>query len=101
MDNATVLKHVRALILKHFGDEIAPTQVEAKKVIKAATFTGKTDPGGWARKAAVVIHCESGIPNGLYEESGKTMEKWFEISREMGSHFAEHVNGAVIGVYEM
>lgn len=100
MNNSKVLSKVRSLILKHFGSWIDEDPARAKRIVEEATFTGKTDPGGWDRSATVVIHTESGIPNGLFDGPTSTMEKWVEISKEMGTHFCEHINGAVIGVYE-
>jgi hypothetical protein len=46
----------------------------------------------------VVIHCERGIPNGAFEPAA--LEMWFRLSGELDGLFVEHVNSAVIAVYE-
>jgi len=88
------LARVRQALLRHFGPMIGP---DAKQIIKEATFTGRTDPGEWSPKACVVVHCESGIPSGTY--SIREQEKWFDISRELGDIYAEHVNSCVVAFY--
>jgi len=93
------LEQVRAAILKVFGNLIADDVDEAKKIIKEATYTGKTDPGGWERSAEVVIHCESGIPNGMFEDGHLIMDKWSEVTNQLDGLFCEHYNAAIVCVY--
>jgi len=92
-----VLARVRQSILKVFGRYISEDVKTARRIIEQSTFTGKDDPGGWSRNAAVIIHTESGIPNGSWDT--RMFEKWFSVSELLTDHFCEHVNGAVIGVY--
>lgn len=94
-----MLEEVRKAIDEVFGSRIASDPVERRKIIEDATYIGRDDPGEWAPNAAVTIHCESGIPSGLYNPL--LFEKWFEVSDKLGDHFCEHVNSAVIGVYKI
>jgi len=91
-----ILHDVRAAIFEVFGDYISGDARRALKIIKEATFLADEDPGQWAPNAAAVIHCESGIPNGLYDG---LYEKWFNVSAMLKSHYCEHINAAVIAVY--
>ena len=72
---------------------------EVTRGIEQATYTGEDDPGGWSPGAEVIVHCESGIPNGLYD--GYIMDKWDSISDGLGDLYHEHVNGAVIAFYKV
>lgn len=93
-----ILSKTREVLFNVFGSYISDDPKVAKRIIKEATFTGKTDPGGWSPSAAVIIHLESGIPSGMYDH--RIDEKWYEVSQQLGTHFVEPINGAVSGVYE-
>ena len=95
------LERVRAVIFDVFGSLIDEDDDEAKKIISKATYTGTEDPGGWSRTAEVVVHCESGIPNGYYADDCRVIDLWNEASRRLGGMFFEHVNNAVICVYDV
>jgi hypothetical protein len=95
--NNSILEEVRKAIDEVFGEYISQDPVRRREIIERSTFVGKDDPGGWAPNAAVTIHCESGIPSGLY--SSELFEKWFSVSDRLRTHFCEHINSAVIGVY--
>jgi hypothetical protein len=88
------LQQVRTALLTVFGDiGISAADIED------ATYTGREDPGGWARRAEVVIHTESGIPSYGYELAN--LEAWERVDNELREHglFTEPVNAAVIAVY--
>ena len=93
------LDRVRAVIFDVFGSLIADDQDEAKRVIAASTYTGRLDPGGWCRDAEVVVHTESGIPNGSLDDGHFIIDQWSEVSRRLGDLFCEHYNAAIICVY--
>jgi hypothetical protein len=95
MSNLTI---VRKAVAEVWGSFISSDKAEVQRIIKAATYTGKNDPGQWAPSAAVVIHTESGIPNGGYNP--RDIERWFEVSDMLPNLSVEHVNGAVIAVYK-
>ena len=92
------LQRVREAIEEVWGNSISSDMQRTRKIIKDATYTGKNDPGGWSPSSEVVIHCESGIPNGLYSTRG--IENWERVSDLLGDLYCEHINGAVIAVYE-
>lgn len=95
----SILKVVRAEILRHFGKAIHDDPDRARRIIESSTFLASEDPGQWAPRATVVIHCEDGIPNGSFE-GPEILERWQLVSRALPGHFIEHINSAVIGVYE-
>ena len=95
----TQLEQIRAAILKHFGEVISSDPERAREIVEQDTYTGQDDPGGWSPEAVAIIHCESGIPSGLY--NAQLFEKWFSVSNELDGLFCEHINAAVIGVYEV
>jgi len=41
---------------------------------------------------------ESGIPSGSYDP--RIADMWFDVSDKLKTHFVEHINGAVAGVYK-
>jgi hypothetical protein len=88
------LQKVRTALLTVFGD-IGITATDIEDV----TYTGLEDPGGWARRAEVVIHTESGIPSYGYELAN--LEAWENVDNELREHslYTEPVNGAVVAVY--
>ena len=92
------LNRVRNAIQEVWGYTISLDPKQARQIIKEATYAAEDDPGGWAPEAEVVIHTESGIPNGSYEPW--EMEKWFRVSEILGDLYCEHINGAVIAVYK-
>lgn len=93
-----ILERTRAAIADVFGDYISENPDRRREIIESATYVGDEDPGQWSPRAAVVIHTESGIPNGAYDDP-RVFEKWFAVSDKLGTHFCEHVNGAVIAVW--
>ena len=93
------LDRVRAVIFDVFHEIIDENEDEARRIIAASTYTGREDPGGWAPDAEVVIHSESGIPNGYYDDSHHVTELWSEVSRRLGDLYCEHYNAAIICVY--
>ncbi len=97
MSTPDILERVRSAIDEVFGRYISADPARRRKIIEEATFLGEDDPGEWAPNADVVIHCESGIPSGSWNP--KELEMWFEVSDKLKTHFCEHVNSAVIGVY--
>lgn len=94
----SILKRTREAIFEVFGEYISSNPEIAKEIIKKSTYTGKDDPGGWSPEAAVIIHTESGIPSGLFDCD--LFERWFEVSAKLKTHYCEHINAAVIGVYK-
>ena len=100
----SVLRKTREAIYAEFHDWIpGETKKEKMAVIREATYPGSKDPGQWSPGAAVVIHTESGIPNPSYDMSPgfQVIEGWARISRELGTHFCEPINCAVIGVHRV
>ena len=99
-----ILTRVREAIYNEFGKYIpGKTKADKMSVIRNNTYTGKNDPGGWSRGAAVIIHTEgSGIPNPTWDESpgSQIIEGWFRVSKELGDHFCETYNSAVMTVYK-
>lgn len=93
-----ILQRVRAAIDEVWGSYISEDSEARKRIIEQSTYIGSEDPGQWSPKAAVIIHCERGIPNGSH--STRLMEKWWDVSDKLGTHFCEHINTAVIGVYK-
>jgi len=93
---ADILTRTRTAIMHCFGEYISEDPSRARQIIEEATYTGEEDPGGWSQSAPVIIHCESGIPNGMYDG---LYERWFAVSDILGDHFCEHINAAVIAVY--
>jgi hypothetical protein len=93
----TTLNQVRNAIEEVFGNYISEDKAKARDIINKATFRGNEDPGEWAPTSEVVIHTESGIPNGLYD--CRTLEMWCAVSDRLNGMFCEHVNGGVIAVY--
>jgi len=93
------LDRVRAVIFDVFHNIIDEDDDEARRIIAASTYIGREDPGGWSPEAEVVIHCESGIPNGAYDDNCKVIDLWSEVSRRLGDLFCEHFNAAIICVY--
>ena len=94
----TDLFRVRRAIEEVWGSIISLDPKRARQIIEEGTYAGADDPGGWAPEAEVVIHTESGIPNGSYEPW--EMEKWYRVSEILGDLYCEHINGAVIAVYK-
>jgi hypothetical protein len=94
----TSLRRVQLAIMEVWGYFISDDPMRARQIIENGTYTGKNDPGGWAPEAEVVIHCESGIPNGSYEP--RELERWFRVSDILGDLYCEHINAAVIAVYK-
>ena len=96
----TILTRVREAIYNEFKSHIpGRTKPEKMQVIRGATFTGENDPGGWSPSAAVIIHTETGIPNPSWDvHPFDIIEGWFRVSDELGDHYCETINGAVISV---
>lgn len=92
-----ILDRTREAIFEVLGDFISLDPERAKEIIRKSTYLGSEDPGEWSPDAAVIIHCESGVPSGLYD---RLFDKWFEVSRRLRTHYCEHINAAVIAVYE-
>ena len=93
-----ILERVRTAIAEVFGNYISEDPAQRRKIIEEATFLGHDDPGQWSPKAAVVIHCESGIPN---SEHWRLIDAWEQVSNKLKTHFCEPVNCGVIGVYRV
>lgn len=93
------LDRVRAVIFDVFHDIIHEDEDEARRIIAASTYIGREDPGGWSPNAEVVIHCESGIPNGYCDDNNYVTDQWSEVSRRLRGLFCEHHNSAIICVY--
>lgn len=89
------IKNVRRALNHVFGHRVSPQQVED------ATFTGAEDPGGWARRAHVVIHTETGIPPLTYDLE-RAAAQWDRVGDMLQEHglYCEPVNGAVVAVYD-
>lgn len=89
------IKTVRRALNHVFGHRVSPQQVED------ATFTGREDPGGWAPRAHVVIHTETGIPSLRYD-SNAILAQWDRVGDILQEHglYCEPVNGAVVAVYD-
>ena len=100
MSNQRTLKRVRAAIRKHFWHALAEDENDQviDRIINGATFLGEEDPGQWSPSAQVVVHCESGLPSGLYEPFYS--EKWYEVDNELGDLYHEPINSAVLAFYE-
>jgi hypothetical protein len=92
------LARVRRAIDEVWGSDISLDPERARQIIKQGTYTAREDPGAWAPEAEVVIHTESGIPNGGY--CPREMEKWYRVSDILSDLYCEHINGAIIAVYK-
>ena len=92
------IKTVRRALNHVFGHRVSPQQVED------ATFTGREDPGGWARRAHVVIHTETGIPPLTSSVPGfeRVAAQWDRVGDILQEHglYCEPVNSAVVAVYD-
>lgn len=100
----TILTRTREAIYNEFADHIPGETKSAKmKVIRDSTYTGSSDPGQWSPSSAVVIHTESGVPNPSFDCSPgfQIIEGWFRVSDELGTHYCETHNAAVIAVYKV
>lgn len=101
------LTAVRQAILEVLHDEISPwegTDEQKKARVEKDTYTGESDPGGWAPNALVTVHHESGVPGPLSESPG-IAELWLKVdaraSEILGQDiFGEPVNSAVTAFYE-
>jgi hypothetical protein len=90
------LETVRSILSKNLTHyELTPQEIED------STFTGQEDPGGWARRAHVVVHCESGIPSVTFDEY--PVHAWDLINDDLNALglFAEPVNSAVVAIYSI
>lgn len=89
------IETVRNALSTVFGHSVSPQAIED------ATFTGREDPGGWARRAHVVIHTETGIP-ALRYDSKAILAAWDRVGDILQAHglYCEPVNGAVVAVYD-
>lgn len=99
----SILTRTREAIYNEFAAHIPGDTKKAKMAtIRACTYTGKSDPGGWSPSSDVVIHTESGVPNPSFDESPgfQIIEGWFRVSGELETHYCETINGAVITVYK-
>jgi len=93
----SILEEVRAALFSEFGSRISEDEDSAKSLIEKHTFLPEDDSGQWAPSAAVVIHAES-IPLPAAHEF-RDIEAWCRVSTALSSHFCEHVNDAVVAVY--
>ncbi|MDP2696087.1 MAG: hypothetical protein Q8O87_02430 [bacterium] len=87
-----ILDRTREILLEVFGSYISDDLNSAKEIINKNTFAGKNEPD----EAVVLIHC-NGIPSGF--DSSKLLESWFEVSELLQTHYCEHINSVIIGVY--
>lgn len=105
MANKDRVQEVRDAVAEVFGEYMNPYMTvqsdldeEVRKCVDRDIYSGEDDPGGWSRNAVAVIHCESGIPNGAYDNH--ILEMWHEVCDKLPGLFVEHYNAAVICVYE-
>ncbi|KKN19842.1 hypothetical protein LCGC14_0941680 [marine sediment metagenome] len=98
MSNQSILERTRKAIFDVFGEYISEDAEKAKEIINKSTCVGADDPGEWSPNAAVIIYCESGVPSGSFNP--KVFEYWFEVTDLLKTHYCEHINAAVIGVYK-
>jgi len=105
MKKNKVLKDIKALITKTFADHEGYTQSEYRDIVDGAVYTGEDDPGQWSPNAVAVVHCESGIPSGLYDDTSDVQQMWIDIDeelRELGHDiFVEDINAAVKAYYKI
>lgn len=93
-----ILEQTRDALFKIFGAGISDDPTEAKKLIEQHTHLPEDDSGQWAPRSAAVIHAEC-IPLPSPEEI-PAIEAWCRVSDLLDGHFCEHINGAVVAVYE-
>ena len=92
------LKQTREALFKVFGEYIAETPEQAKALIEKHTMLPEDDSGQWAPRSQVVIHAEA-IPLPSPCEV-PAIESWCRVSDLMDGYFCEHINNAVVAVYE-
>jgi hypothetical protein len=87
--NVEIVRKALLAVFKEYGTTAA--------MIEESTYTGKDDPGEWAPRAKVVIHCESGIPDPSW------IDPWCEVGDILAEQdlFYEPINMAVVAVYEI